>query len=1034
MSVTVYTLGDPHVLRSALEGLAMIFGNGSYFTSSATTFGLGKIAGIGLLVSLTAVLFNGVLKQRMDVHHVLVMAVIYALAFVPTETVVIENIYAGNGGVVNPVPVAGVPVAVAYTAAFASGVSKEITEQLETSFSAATNETSVLTEDGFGRPLRLMLAMRDIGTKGISGIGEDFRQTMSDFGRNCTSDSNGNSLDFTALGRSKNVLDFLASSSVVAYTQIWDASAGYPYPGSGKVDTCVNAANHLRTKGAAWLGDSTEKGFGFKLGTLAGSKPNCGSSCQVSYSDAKSALQQITAGITIANADVMQNLVFSPLVTRALKQGSLNTQDSTYLVSLNEAMDKWRLDSAGEAEMFRSTMIYTMNICTFMFVAFAPVMAVVMIMMGINGLGIFAKYLMFGVWVYSWLPGAAIVNFYIQTSIQDRITDMAVGMTDPTALFTPEAMYSFYEAVATNLATANTMFAATPVITMMFLTGSMYGMGQLAQKAGGNGAGYYDEKKAAPDIEKATNSDGLVSAALKAGHSTAALASAINGAGQFGMSNTGFDQSAAGTFSVGSAATAAVGAAKSLGAQAMKMNESARTESYRFMKQLADKFGFTASQSGGETHSAGNSRDLLKALGMDASKVSKLSDSEIDSVAKAVVATAGASFGFKIPGTEIGGKVGASAEAKAMTQSQQQIANELAATLKNSITGQDKEGSSRLRTLTQGVDTKEGKEGSLTKAYDNAVSTAKKAALSDTLSQSAENKVGGMDSAAMNLSVNLSDLARDVQLKGFGGSAQGALDGMRTMIQQRAAEGGVSAAPMLKMLDDSIQHATNAGTGASGALNTFAAKLGREAGDVNGSTLSRSVLADMADRGGYAPMADALRELAQIDKQMMAITGGTNPNDIKTLGSLNNNVGREVTAQLGQDGAAVKAGSAAVTAGQKAVQKQMTEIKADNVKLMEESNSVPAAATAAAVSAMPDALKDAATDQHKDFDTNKPVQHDGGKVAHPVSSTPRPAKPSPAMGQKKYVKAMMDTLPKPPKGPGSVDPSYIARDKKKQGE
>ena len=69
-----------------------------------------------------------------------------------------------------------------------------------------------------------------------------------------------------------------------------------------------------------------------------------------------------------------------------------------------------------------------------------------------------------------------------------------------------------------------------------------------------------------------------------------------------------------------------------------------------------------------------------------------------------------------------------------MTQSQQQIANELAATLKNSITGQDKEGSSRLRTLTQGVDTKEGKEGSLTKAYDKAVSTAKKASLSDTLS------------------------------------------------------------------------------------------------------------------------------------------------------------------------------------------------------------------------------------------------------------------------------------------------------------
>lgn len=1031
MSVTVYTLGDPHVLRSALEGLAMVFGNGSYFTSSATTFGLGKIAGIGLLVSLTVVLFNGVLKQRMDVHHVLVMAVIYALAFVPTETVVIENIYTGSGGVVNPAPVSGIPVAVAYTAGFASGVSKTITEKLETSFSTASNETSVLTEEGFGRPLRLMLAIRDIGSRGVAGIGEDYRQTMIDFGRNCTFDSNGNSLRFSALGRSTNVLNFLAESQVVGYTQVWDDTTGYPYPGPSRLDTCANAANYLRTKGVAWLADTTEKGFGFQLATLAGSKPNCGSSCQVNYSDANSALQQITAGISISNADVMQNLVFSPLVTRAIKQGSVNTEDSTYLISLNEAMEKWRIDTAGQAEMFRSTMIYTINICTFMFVAFAPVMAVVMIMMGINGLSIFGKYLMFGVWVYSWLPSAAIINFYIQTSIQDRLTDMTVGLADPTALFTPEAMYSFYEAVATNLATANTMFAATPVITMMFLTGSMYGMGLLGLKASGSGAAHYDEKKAAPDIERATNSEGLVSGALKAGHSAAALAKAVSGTGQLDLSNTGLDQAAAGNFSVGSAATAAVGAAKTLGAQATKMTESARTESYRFMKQLADKFGYTATQSGGEQHSAGNSRDLLKALGMDASKVSSLSDSAADIVAKSVLANAGASFGFKIPGTEIGAQLGAGGSVSAESRQQQQIANELAAALRRSISGQDKEGSSRLRTLTQGVDTKEGKEGSLTKAYDNAVSTAKKAALSDTLSQSAENKVGGMDSAAMNLSVNLSDLARDVQLKGFGGSAQGALDGMRTMIQQRAAESGVSAAPMLKMLDDSIQHATNAGTGASGALNTFAAKLGREAGDVNGSTLSRSVLADMADRGGYAPMADALRELAQIDKQMMAITGGTNPNDIKTLGSLNNNVGREVTAQLGQDGAAVKAGSAAVTAGQKAVQKQMTEIKADNVKLMEESNSVPAAATAAAVAAIPDAFKDAATDQHKDFDTNKPVQHDGGKVAHPVSSTPQPAKKTPAMGQKKYVKAMMGTLPKPPKGPGSVDPSYIARDKRR---
>ncbi|UTH76819.1 conjugal transfer protein TraG N-terminal domain-containing protein [Chromobacterium sp. IIBBL 290-4] len=540
----------------------MLFGRGSVFANGASSLGLGPVAGLGLLVTLTAALVGGVLRQQVNVHHVLLMAVAYGVAFVPTERVVVENLYAMDGGPAAVAPVDGVPIAIAYTAAFASGLSREVTEELETAFSGVDGQESVLTRDGFARPLRLAQGLRQIGQRAGPLLGADYVATLSSYGRYCTHDSNGNSLNYVELGRSAAVLDYLASSPVQGYSQVWDARPPYsaPYPGPSLVRTCRETAQWLRERGVQWLGSQSDDGLAFKLGVAVGAKPDCGSQCRLSPMDVDDALEQAMGNLPLSRAQILQNIVFAPLVMQALKLGSAQSADTAYTIGLQESGAR----ESGPGSMFRGTITYAMNICTFLFVAFAPVMAVVMLLLGLQGIQLLARYLLFGVWVYSWLPGAAIVNAYVQLSMREQLANLAHGTADPMALFTPEALRDFHAQVDAMLGMADTLFTATPMITMMLLTGSLYGMAQLAQRAGGMMAAGMStsgasEGAAAPQAASGGMSSpallapppmsaglgglggGLAGGGLLAGMS-AALARRRGGASAVGASTTGWDE------------------------------------------------------------------------------------------------------------------------------------------------------------------------------------------------------------------------------------------------------------------------------------------------------------------------------------------------------------------------------------------------------------------------------------------------------------------------------------------------------------
>ena len=122
MDPTIYTLGDPLIVREALFALATIF-NSSAWWDAGSGFGLGGNLLAAALIGLIGLLIAGINTQSMRVDYLLTAFVLFAIAFGTKTDVNVEDIQTGNAAVVDDVP-----VGVAYVAAMTSSASYELSE------------------------------------------------------------------------------------------------------------------------------------------------------------------------------------------------------------------------------------------------------------------------------------------------------------------------------------------------------------------------------------------------------------------------------------------------------------------------------------------------------------------------------------------------------------------------------------------------------------------------------------------------------------------------------------------------------------------------------------------------------------------------------------------------------------------------------------------------------------------------------------------------------------------------------------------
>ncbi len=489
MSITIYSLGDHETIRAALTGVVMIFDPSKEMLTGSGLLGLGHFAGFGLLISFAFVCAGIILKQKIEFEHVILVAIAYAVLFVPTTTVMVEDMHTGQVAVVDKVP-----VGIAYPGGVISSFTRSVAVTIEQVMRDASSEYIPQTDVGFVAPLKLLLSARH------AAVGDPyFAKNYTYFTTDCVVPS----IDIKAASNLTDLREIFSSVIASAYTS--GAATLYFSKDSnvGDLRACDAVAVQLETDYSTLLSgtDSTISGS-VPLSSVEGrmnagmdKKPGIGSTVKWSQADLSQAIETLS-GAGIDAQKMIAALVLGDLTHQTFNCGKLGTAEYlTCSASLTQAMEQYKADSAGQATMFQKTMIPAMNIFMFFFYAFSPLVALLVAMSGMKGLmQIVPKYMLFGVWTQSWVPAAAIINFFIQKQTQEAISGRLVnGNGIPLS-----NVMELYNTLTIKIAAASDLLAQAPLVTLALISGSMFALAQMAGKAGDK----YDEKITTPDAMK----------------------------------------------------------------------------------------------------------------------------------------------------------------------------------------------------------------------------------------------------------------------------------------------------------------------------------------------------------------------------------------------------------------------------------------------------------------------------------------------------------------------------------------------------
>ena len=493
MEVTIYVLGDLGTFRAVLQSVAMLFADPILSNNGA--LGIGSAAGLGLLITLLWVVAQGVLApagggRGFNPSIVFILLVTYFALAVPKARVQLEDIYTGNISAVD-----GVPIGIAYPGAVISAITRNITTKVETAFSGVDGNYISLSAQGYASPLRLLLAMR----KGVANFDPYLDANLKTFIVDCVVGS-----------PTFKPQDFAKSQNAVGYitANYRDGLSVYYSQANpqGVASACAESAPLIAAAADNFVaGTPMTRLLNANIEVRA--TPNTATANQWTSTDVETVhANTVTTAFGAAQSatEFMENALFSGIMTDAYNCAGASTDIQAMRqcsLTLTQASEQWKTDAAGAASFFQKTMIPSMNILLLLFYAFAPLMFIFMMMAGWHGLSVLTKYLIFGVWTQTWLPFAAIINYIIQVQTVDELRRIAVASTDAVGKgLTPAVLNPFYEVLSTTLATASEMLAATPLITLALMTGSIYGLVSMAQRM--SGRDYVNEKQASPDIHQ----------------------------------------------------------------------------------------------------------------------------------------------------------------------------------------------------------------------------------------------------------------------------------------------------------------------------------------------------------------------------------------------------------------------------------------------------------------------------------------------------------------------------------------------------
>lgn len=472
--MTIYVFGDPELLREALYALASIF-NLAEWSDPGNAMGLGGNMLAVALIGLVAVGIYGVTSQEVRVDYLLVAMIVFGLLFSAKIDVNVEDIQTGDAQVV-----ADIPIGIAAVAAAASTAARDLTETTGTALQRVGSETSVLTQGGFLDPLRVLMSLRPVN---VADIDRFLHKSVLEYYKDCVGRTrvvSPGTFDEDEYLRTDDPAGYLFDTTNIVNFVTVEYTLAQP---GGVAIGCYGAAANLlgRLNG---LADGSTPGVEAYLRRSLGAELY---NSAFEFNDVDTSIDLLFRG-ALSSQEFMRSLFIRNMhnTAEAYAEAEYGTPTTQYVAIVTDAFESDRVESAAQGTVFLQYMFPLMTFFQFLFFAIAPFVALVILANPFAAGKTVGGYLLFGVWTYSWMPVAAIVNHFSEITLQNALEFAGTGLvgTGYTAIL---GFDDFYNLVGTKLAIGSKALQWTPVITAAVLGGSMFGLTKLGGGGGGSG-------------------------------------------------------------------------------------------------------------------------------------------------------------------------------------------------------------------------------------------------------------------------------------------------------------------------------------------------------------------------------------------------------------------------------------------------------------------------------------------------------------------------------------------------------------------
>lgn len=547
---TIWVVGDKDIIARAFNAVAMFFGDGGWM----------GLLQLGALVALTMMLLSVVTKRNLDPFNYILMIIIIAAFFIPKTSVYVASYYDARGGTTGGAvgfkKVDNIPIGVAYPLGFMSSIAKSLTERYDTVMQVTPIPGTVDPQggmlvhgaEGYFSPLKSVLRLRnqfsspnnslllanlanasklcnwsnrweDAEKGGIFAVLANGKQGgMINFmfpGKNAGDkpimlpvgcDVAGKTISLMMLDNVTNVQGRNYSESAIQATK----SRSFANIGIGgqqkiientqkELDQLPNAiATTAGGNSISRVGGATTNPLAI-IGQIRDQIMTTGSP----KSSISESMQYFAAGNAIDAAQIEANMIFSRIVQACISTGDSECIRKSWL--LTEGRNRAAVDTAGEASMFQNFMGHAMNILMFIYIVMCPIIIFVIMVRGWGGVKILGAYLLFAAWINSWLPLDNAIAYYQLQNYTDRVFDLINSLTatgDTARIYSPSVINALFDGAQDMIASASTMMSMVPIIMLSLLSGSIYGLVQVAQRAGMTGKDYIDEDKVVPKLDE----------------------------------------------------------------------------------------------------------------------------------------------------------------------------------------------------------------------------------------------------------------------------------------------------------------------------------------------------------------------------------------------------------------------------------------------------------------------------------------------------------------------------------------------------